>query len=75
MGKRNIEKHIKYNAEEWKIVSEKAADLDKRVGKFIREISFLGVIKNNDMKQFNSLLTSFNRVGCKLRQFLKTAKS
>lgn len=75
MSKRNIEKHIKYNAEEWKIVSEKAAALGKRTGTFIREISVQGVIKNYDMKQFNHLIMSFNRIGNELNQIAKVANS
>ena len=31
MSKRNIEKHIKYNAEEWKIVSKKVFDENHQV--------------------------------------------
>ena len=61
MSKRTIEKHIKYNAEEWEIVSEKAAALGKRAGTFIREISVQGVIKNYDMKQFNHLVVQSYR--------------
>ena len=75
MSKRNIEKHIKYNAEEWKIVLEKAAVLGKRTGTFIREISVQGVIKNYDMKQFNHLIMSFNRIGNELNQIAKVANS
>lgn len=75
MSKRNIEKHIKYNTEEWKIVSEKAAALGQRAGTFIREISVRGVIKNYDMKQFNHLIMSFNRIGNELNQIAKVANS
>lgn len=75
MSKRTIEKHIKYNAEEWKIVSEKAAALGKRAGNFIREISVQGVIKNYDMKQFNHLIMSFNRIGNELNQIAKVVNS
>ena len=75
MSKRTIEKHIKYNAEEWEIVSEKSAALGKRVGTFIREIFVQGVIKNYDMKQFNHLIMSFNRIGNELNQIAKVANS
>lgn len=75
MGKRTIEKHIKYNAEEWKIVSKKAAVLNQRAGTFIREMSVQGVIKNYDMKQFNHLVMSFNRIGNELNQIAKIANS
>ena len=75
MGKRTIEKHIKYNAEEWEIVSKKAAALGQRAGTFIREMSVQGVIKNYDMKQFNHLVMSFNRIGNELNQISKVANS
>lgn len=75
MSKRTIEKHIKYNAEEWKIVSEKSVALGKRTGTFIREISVQGVIKNYDMKQFNHLIMSFNRIGNEINQIAKVANS
>ncbi len=38
-------------------------------------MSVFGEMKNYDMKQFNNLLTSFNRIGCELRQILKIAKA
>lgn len=75
MSKRTIEKHIKYNAEEWKIISKNAAALGKRTGTFIREISVQGVIKNYDMKQFNHLIMSFNRIGNEINQIAKVANS
>lgn len=75
MSKRNIEKHIKYNAEEWEIISKNAAFLGKRTGTFIREISVQGVIKNYDMKQFNHLIMSFNRIGNEINQIAKVANS
>ena len=75
MGKRTIEKHIKYNAEEWEIISKKAAALNQRAGTFIREMSVQGVIKNYDMKQFNHLVMSFNRIGNELNQISKVANS
>lgn len=75
MSKRTIEKHIKYNAEEWKIISKNAAALGKRTGTFIREISVCGVIKNYDMKQFNHLIMSFNRIGNEINQIAKVANS
>lgn len=53
MSKRTIEKHIKYNSEEWDIVSKKAAALGQRAGTYIRRISVNGTIKYFDMKQFN----------------------
>lgn len=75
MSKRTIEKHIKYNAEEWEIISKKAAVLGQRAGTFIREMSVQGVIKNYDMSQFNHLVMSFNRIGNELNQIAKVANS
>ncbi len=75
MSKRTIEKHIKYNDEEWKIISKKAAALNQRTGTFIREMSVQGVIKNYDAQQFNRLITSFNRIGNELNQIAKVANS
>lgn len=75
MSKRTIEKHIKYNAEEWDIISKKAAALNQRAGTFIREMSVQGVIKNYDMKQFNHLIMSFNRIGNELNQIAKVVNS
>ena len=75
MSKRTIEKHIKYNSEEWEIISKNAAALGKRAGTFIREISVQGVIKNYDMKQFNHLIMSFNRIGNELNQIAKVVNS
>lgn len=56
-------------------MSEKAAALCQRAGTFIREISVRGVIKNYDMKQFNHLIMSFNRIGNELNQIAKVANS
>ena len=75
MSKRTIEKHIKYNDEEWDIVSKKAAALGQRAGTYIRRISVNGTIKYFDMKQFNHLIMSFNRIGNELNQIAKVANS
>lgn len=75
MSKRTIEKHIKYNSEEWDIVSKKAAALGQRAGTYIRRISVNGTIKYFDMKQFNHLIMSFNRIGNELNQIAKVANS
>lgn len=75
MSKRTIEKHIKYNSEEWDIISEKAAALGQRTGTYIREMSVRGVIKNYDMKQFNHLIRSFNNIGNELNQIAKVVNS
>lgn len=75
MGKRTIEKHIKYNAVEWEIVSKRADALNQRTGTYIRRISVLGTIKFFDMKQFNHLIMSFNRIGNEVNQIARVANS
>ena len=75
MAYRNKSKLIKFSSEEWQTVCERAAALRKRTGTFIREISVQGIIKNYDMKQFNHLIMSFNRIGNELNQIAKVANS
>ncbi len=75
MKKRYIRKEIKLNPEEWEIICKRAAALNQRTGTFIREMSVQGVIKNYDMKQFNHLIMSFNRIGNELNQIAKVANS
>lgn len=68
-------KIIKFHDNEWNAVCERAKFLDKKTAPFIREISVFGEMKNYDMKQFNNLMTSFNRIGYELKQILKMAKA
>lgn len=75
MPYRSKTKIIKFHLDEWDAVCERAEFLGKKTAPFIREMSVFGEMKKYDMKQFNSLLTSFNRIGCGFRQFLKIAKN
>ena len=74
MPYRSKTKIIKFHADEWNDVCERAEFLGKKTAPFIREMSVFGEMKNYDMKQFNNLLTSFNRIGCELKQILKIAE-
>lgn len=74
MPYRSKTKIIKFHDDEWKAVCERAEFLGKKTAPFIREMSVFGEMKNYDMKQFNNLLTSFNRIGCELKQILKIAE-
>lgn len=75
MPYRSKTKIIKFHLDEWDAVCERAEFLGKKTAPFIREMSVFGEMKKYDMKQFNNLLTSFNRIGCGLRQFLKVAEN
>lgn len=74
MPYRSKTKIIKFHADEWNAVCERAEFLGKKTAPFIREMSVYGEMKKYDMKELNRLLTSFNRIGCGLRQFLKIAE-
>lgn len=75
MPYRSKTKIIKFHLDEWDAVCERAEFFGKKTAPFIREMSVYGEMKKYDMKEFNRLLTSFNRIGCGLRQFLKVAEN
>ena len=75
MSYRSKTKIIKFHLDEWDAVCKRAEFLGKKTAPFIRDMSVFGEMKKYDMKQFNNLLTSFNRIGCGLRQFLKVAEN
>lgn len=75
MPNRNKAKLVKYSPEEWRIVCDRAAALGMRTGTYIRKISVQGMIKSFDMKQFNNLIVSFNRIGNLLNQIAVVANS
>lgn len=75
MPYRSKTKIIKFHLDEWDSVCKRAEFLGKKTAPFIREMSVYGEMKKYDMKEFNRLLTSFNRIGCGLRQFLKVAEN
>lgn len=72
---RTIRKIIKFREDEWQTVCKRAAALGQRTGTYIRRISVKGTIKYFDMKQFNHLIMSFNRIGNELNQIAKVANS
>ena len=75
MPNRNKVKLVKFSPEEWKKVCERATALDLRTGTYIRRIAVEGMIKSFDMKQFNHLIMSFNRIGNEINQIVKVANS
>ena len=72
---RYIRKEIKLSPEEWKIIRKRAAALGQSTGTYIRRISVQGIIKTFDMKQFNHLIMSFNRIGNEVNQIARVANS
>ena len=75
MAYRNKAKLIKFSPEEWQTICERAAALGQRTGTYIRGIAVRGTIKSFDMKQFNHLIMSFNRIGNELNQIARVANS
>lgn len=75
MKKGNKEKKIYFSPEEWEKVCKKAEMLNQRTGTYIRNIAVNGIIKSYDMKQFNHLIMSFNRIGNEINQIVKVANS
>lgn len=72
---RHIRKEIKLSPEEWEIIRKRAAALSQRTGTYIRRIAVRGIIKSFDMKQFNHLIMSFNRIGNEVNQIARVANS
>ncbi len=72
---KDIRKIIKYNDNEWQAVCKRAEFLNLRTGTYIRIIAVRGTIKSFDMKQFNHLIMSFNRIGNELNQIARVANS
>ena len=75
MPNRYIRKEIKLSPEEWEIICKRAAALNQRTGTYIRRIAVRGIIKSFDMKQFNHLIMSFNRIGNEVNQIARVANS
>lgn len=75
MPNRYIRKEIKLSPEEWEIICKRAAVLNQRTGTYIRWIAVQGIIKTFDMKQFNHLIMSFNRIGNEVNQIARVANS
>ena len=72
---RKICKEIKYSEEEKEIISRRAAKLNKRIGTYIREIAVGGIIKIYDLKQFDYLVMSFNRIGNEIDSITEVVNS
>lgn len=70
---KSIRKIIKFNDDEWQTVCKRAKFLNLRTGTYIRKIAVQEIIKNYDMKKFNRILVSFNRIGNLLEQILRVA--
>lgn len=75
MKKGNKCKNVYYSPSEWETVTKKAVAVGMRTGSYIRDISVNGKIIFYDMKQFNHLIMSFNRIGAQLNQIARVANS
>ncbi len=75
MGKRNIEKHIRFTKEEYDIVCERSAELGLRAGTYIRTIAVQGVVKVFPLKELNDVHRALNRIGVNLNQIATVANS
>ena len=74
MGRKTC-KEIKYSEEEKEIISQCAAKRNKRIGTYIREIAVGGIIKIYDLKQFDYLVMSFNRIGNEINPIAEVVNS
>ena len=72
---RKICKEIKYSEDEKEIISKCAEKRNKRIGTYIREISVFGKIKIYDLRQFNYLVMSFNRIGNEINPIAEVVNS
>ena len=75
MKKGNKKKKVYFPPEEWEKVCQRAEALNQRTGTYIRKIAVEGSIRNFDVKQFNHLIMSFNRIGNEINQIVKVANS
>lgn len=69
------QKLVYFSPDEWQTVCERAAALNQRTGTYIRRIAVRGIIKSFDMKQFNHLIMSFNRICNEVNQIARVANS
>ena len=72
---RKICKEIKYSEDERKIISKCAEKRNKRIGTYIREIAVGGIIKIYDLRQFDYLVMSFNRIGNEINPIAEVVNS
>lgn len=75
MGKRDIEKHIKFNDAEYEIVCRRAAKLNMRIGTYIRKISVQGSVKVYDFDKVDDVHRAMNRIGVNINQIVHLANS
>lgn len=75
MSIRNIEKHIKFNKEEYAVVCQRAEKLQLRVGTYIRTIAVQGTVKIFSLKELNDVYRALNRIGVNLNQIATVANS
>lgn len=75
MGRRNIEKHIRFTKEEYDIVCRRSAELGLRTGTYIRTIAVQGVIKYFSLKELNDVYRALNRIGVNLNQIATVVNS
>ena len=72
---REICKEIKYSEDEKEIINKCAEKRNKRIGTYIREIAVGGIIKIYDLKQFDYLIMSFNRIGNEINPIAEVVNS
>lgn len=75
MGRRDIEKHIRFTSEEYDIVCKRSAKLGLRSGTYIRTIAVQGVVKVFPLKELNDVHRALNRIGINLNQIAAVANS
>lgn len=75
MGRRNIEKHIRFTEDEYNIISRRSAELGMRTGTYIRTIAVQGTIKVFPLKELNDVHRALNRIGVNLNQIATVANS
>ena len=72
---RKICKEIKLSGDEKDIISQCAEKHKKRLGTYIRETAVDGKIKIYDLRQFDNLIMSFNRIGNEINPIAKVINS
>lgn len=75
MGKRDIEKHIRFKKEEYDVVCRRSAELGLRAGTYIRTIAVQGVVKVFPLKELNDVHRALNRIGVNLNQIATVVNS
>lgn len=75
MGKRNIEKHIRFTNEEYELVCKRSNKLRMRAGTYIRTIAVQGTIKVFPLKELNDVHRALNRIGVNLNQIATVANN